>query len=189
MSENSNIGTGSETVIETDPLSNSVSRKEDCLLNDLIHWKFVAAVDILAFVVLLISGILGGVSFWALVVRALIAIVLFAVFAVGINILVVKMYPELLTIMTSDPDGSAETGAVVDIMSDAGEHTISQPFQDESESYESVNTEGDAGLETDGASRKPGSKSQSLAESFSNEHSPALMAKAIRSVIVKDEKG
>ncbi len=158
-------------------------------MNDLIHWKFVAAVDILAFVVLLLSGILGGVGFWVLVVRALIVIFLFTVFAVGINILVVKIYPELLTIMTSDSDRSVETGTVVDILSDADEHTISQPFQDESESYESVNTEGDTALETEGTSMKLKNKSQSLAESFSNEHSPALMAKAIRSVIVKDEKG
>lgn len=63
---------------------------------DNIRWKFVAAVAISAMAVSLLSGGLGGIRFGVLITRALIGGVVFTALAIGLNLLVARLFPEIL---------------------------------------------------------------------------------------------
>lgn len=86
---------------------------------DNIRWKFVAAVAILAMAVSLLSGGLGGIRFGVLITRALIGGVVFTALAIGINLLVARLFPEILEDIgagTVEADtGGSTPGSRVDI--------------------------------------------------------------------------
>ena len=89
------------------------------MLND-IRWKFGAVTAILAMAVSLLSGGLSGIGFGTLIIRALIGGVLFAGLAFGLNILIARLFPEILdfyseTESAGGEDGTGGTGTRVDI--------------------------------------------------------------------------
>lgn len=61
-----------------------------------IRWKFVVVVAILAMTVSLLSGGLSGIGLGTLLLRALIGGLIFALLAVGLNLLVARFFPEIL---------------------------------------------------------------------------------------------
>lgn len=78
-----------------------------------VRWKFVASVSIIAMAVSLVSGGLSGISFGVIVLRALIGGLLFGVLAVGLNLVIVKLFPEILdTEKVSDVEPDAPGGRV-----------------------------------------------------------------------------
>ncbi len=83
-----------------------------------IRWKFVAAIGVLAMAVSLLSGGLSGIRFGMLLVRAFVGGALFTVLAAGLNILMIRFFPEIFESGTafaaeSDDEG---TGRHVDIV-------------------------------------------------------------------------
>jgi hypothetical protein len=87
---------------------------------DNIRWKFVAAFTIFAMVVSLLFGGLRGVLLGDLIKRALIGGVVFAVLAIGLNLLIIRLFPEILETDGPgkiSPDADGETpGSRVDIV-------------------------------------------------------------------------
>ena len=88
---------------------------------DIIRWKFVAAVAIIAMAVSLLSGGLSGIRFGVLITRALIGGVVFTVLAVGLNLLVARLFPEILDSGIADeaesnPDADAPGSRVNIVM-------------------------------------------------------------------------
>ena len=75
---------------------------------DNINWKFVSAVSIVAMVVSLLSGGLGGIPLGVLVLRAFIGGGVFLVLAVALNLLIVRFFPEILEDVDSRAAGSME---------------------------------------------------------------------------------
>jgi membrane protein implicated in regulation of membrane protease activity len=71
---------------------------------DEIRWKFVASVAIIAMAVSMISGGLSGIAFGVLMFRALVGGIAFTVLAVGVNLLIVRFFPEILE--SGEFDGS-----------------------------------------------------------------------------------
>jgi uncharacterized membrane protein len=63
---------------------------------DEIRWKFVASVAIIAMAVSMISGGLSGITFSVLIFRALAGGIAFTVLAVGVNLMIVRFFPEIL---------------------------------------------------------------------------------------------
>lgn len=157
-------------------------------MQDDIRWKFVAAIVILAFVVSLVSGMLGGVGFGALAMRALIVVVLFSIIGIGLNVLLANVFPELFTFMVDDFDDSddtAETGSQVDIVAD---DDIGFSLSQENDNLGGIASMGEEFI-SDDAPIRPRAKPDAMAEIIKNEHEPSEMAQAIRTVMNKDEEG
>jgi len=167
----------------------------------IIRWRFVAASAILAMAVSLLIGGLRGIRLGTLVIRASIGSVVFTVLAIGINLLVVKLFPEFFDSMDSkgteyNGDGRSQ-GSLVD---------ITLPTE-ESESSEEVggSANGVAKQGSDGIA--PVNESDRFPDSFSevdgnfygskkdessalgSERDPEELAQAIHTVITRDERG
>ncbi|GEM_PF-664971 len=104
---------------------------------DNINWKFVAAVAIIAMAVSMLSGGLGGIPLGLLITRALIGGVVFLIFAVGLNLLLNRFFPEILDTedkisgLTEETgkeavDGIASPGSRVDIVLPAEQPEIGE---------------------------------------------------------------
>ncbi|MDF1569282.1 MAG: hypothetical protein P1P77_14780 [Spirochaetaceae bacterium] len=100
---------------------------------DEIRWKFVVSVAIIAMAVSMISGGLSGIAFSVLIFRALTGGVAFTVLAVGVNLLIVRFFPEILDSGEFDGSdasaGDEEVGGRINILMPA-EDPIS-PGEDE----------------------------------------------------------
>ena len=110
-----------------------------------IRWKFVAVVGVIAMAVSLLSGGLAGIRFGMLLMRALLGGTVFTVFAVGLNLFIVRFFPELFEAETSyagDAD-DISLGSRVDIVMPAEEPG--------SPSYEPVGADSE-GLAAEGGS-------------------------------------
>lgn len=119
---------------------------------DNIRWKFVAAVAIFAMVVSLLSGGLGGIRFGVLIMRALIGGVVFAALAVGLNLLVTRIFPEILETDgpgNFEPDADRETpGSRVDIVMPSESPGISGNSDDRDENPALEGAGSDSGSES-----------------------------------------
>ena len=80
-----------------------------------IRWRFVAATAVLAMAVSLLSGGLGGIRLITLLFRALAGGAVFAVMAVGLNILALRLYPEIF-FSADAPEDDSISSSRVDIM-------------------------------------------------------------------------
>jgi len=186
---------------------------------DNLRWKFVLIISIFAMIVSIISGGLHGIRFGVILARAVAGGIVFGIFAVLLNLIVIKYFPELLedstggmpevsqedapgsnidiTVSSEIPD---EPGSVmenlnnentVDSPEQSGESTgNSEPgaFTDDqvpgdidkySGTFEDTGTEVVSGRESRG--------SGGVAAEFEND--PEQLAKAIQTVISRDEKG
>ena len=77
-----------------------------------VDWRWAAGPAAVAFVLSLLTGVLAGVEFITLLLRAILGSVLFSVVGTGIGFLVQRQLPELLN---AQPRSSAETPHRVDI--------------------------------------------------------------------------
>jgi len=83
----------------------------------IIRWRFVAASAIVAMAVSLLSGGLRRIQLGTLMIRASIGAAVFTVLAIGINLLIVNLFPEFFDKASpekyNDDDGSP--GSLVDV--------------------------------------------------------------------------
>ena len=187
------------------------------MLND-IRWKFVAVTAILAMAVSLLSGGLSGIGFGTLIMRALIGGVLFAGLAAGLNILIARLFPEILDFYSETEsagfdagESTGGTGTRVDIelpeeapdiptaaqegSATAGETADggSDPVVPGGDSVEIA--EGDRMGDLDRFSSDfsdiddEGSSRSSKGDGVMGDHDPEEIAQAIHTVISRDEKG
>lgn len=77
-----------------------------------VDWRWAAGPAAVAFVLSLLTGVLAGVEFITLLLRAILGSALFSVVGTGIGFLVQRQLPELLTVQAR---GSAEPTHRVDI--------------------------------------------------------------------------
>ena len=172
-----------------------------------IRWKFVAAAAVLAMAVSLFSGGLGGIRLTVLLFRALIGGAVFAVMAVGLNILALRLYPELF-FSPDGPEDDSISSSRVDIMvgdearSDLGEgEPIDTEASAETAEGESDNIPGGPDDENSG-------DLESFSDAFNNhsddeksggsrvpsdvldgEYEVEEIAQAVHTVIERDKKG
>ena len=118
------------------------------MLND-IRWKFVAVTAILAMAVSLLSGGLSGIGFGTLIMRALIGGILFAGLAAGLNLLIARLFPEILDLYSDtestgpiDGDDPESTGTRVDIELPAENPVIPGADEDDRTSFQQPVPEG-----------------------------------------------
>jgi len=78
-----------------------------------VNWKLAVGVGTSALLLSVLSGVLGGVGFGALLVRALFAGTLFAALGIGLEFVVRRFLPELLDTDTP-PDLGSHVNIVVD---------------------------------------------------------------------------
>jgi len=78
-----------------------------------IDWRFGAGCATAAFVISVLFGIIGGVQFGALVLRALLGALIFAVLGIGCHRLMKSFLPELFELSKEE---KRETGETVDIV-------------------------------------------------------------------------
>jgi hypothetical protein len=77
-----------------------------------VDWRWAAGPAAAAFILSLLTGILAGVEFATLLLRAILGSVFFSVVGTGIGFVVQRQLPELLNVQ---PEGSAEPSHRVDI--------------------------------------------------------------------------
>ncbi len=96
-----------------------------------LRWKFIAVMSLLAMAVSLLVGGISGVRMGPMVVRALAGGLCFAILAAAVNVLAVRLFPELLEKEDSDaPEGASSDGDVDAAV--AGRHVnILSPEDDE----------------------------------------------------------
>jgi hypothetical protein len=85
----------------------------------LIRWKVIAVAGIVAMAVSLTSGGISGVRLGTLILRALVGGFLFAAFAAGVNLLIARVFPEILEsgyVPAAETGGGDETEHRVDIV-------------------------------------------------------------------------
>ncbi|MFO7848867.1 MAG: hypothetical protein R6V67_02800, partial [Spirochaetia bacterium] len=92
--------------------------------------KFIGGCSIFAFVISLFSGIIGGVGFFTILLRAVIGAVLFGLLGGGIVMFLERMIPELFALEGAEEaeieePGEAETGGNVDITLDEDQENSS----------------------------------------------------------------
>ena len=76
----------------------------------MINYRIIATGAAVAFVISLLSGIVGGVSLLVLLIRAVIAAVLFAAVIAGLFLVLDRFLPELSELFSSDRNVSAVMG-------------------------------------------------------------------------------
>ncbi len=183
----------------------------------MIRWKFVAAVAILAMAVSLLSGGLGGIGFGVLIFRAFLGAVVFTGLAVGLNLFVVRVFPELLEnddFSDSGVDAAMDTpGARVDIVMPAeapdsfagadeaevvngeagGSETgdSQEPDDVEADGLEALgDLDGFAGsFSEDGSDKPDSSPPKKTNNALGDNQEPEELAQAIQTVMKRDEKG
>ncbi|MFN2311827.1 MAG: hypothetical protein ABR590_07200 [Spirochaetia bacterium] len=90
-----------------------------------VNWKIAVGAGISALLLSALSGVLGGVGFGAILVRALLAGTIFAALGIGIEFVVRRFLPELL-----DADTPLDLGSHVNIVVDEEDDQPAQ-VQDE----------------------------------------------------------
>ena len=187
------------------------------LVIDNIRWKFVAVVAIIAMAVSLLSGGLSGIRIGVLIMRALMGGVAFTVLAIGLNLLVARIFPEILDTGSAveagispeaDAPGSrvnivmpSEAPGVSDILDDAGNGNAVSDTGDANEidennegieTVEPVDSMDDldrfSGSFSESDDDKPGSQ-RSNTNGPGDDYDPEELAQAIHTVIKRDEKG
>lgn len=106
--------------------------------------KIIGACAIFAFVISLLSGIIGGVGFFTILIRALLGAVLFGILSGGIAMLLERMIPELFEAAGTEDTGNgepehAENGSNVDITLDEEAESYS-PSPDSSGGMEAASS-------------------------------------------------
>lgn len=86
-----------------------------------VNWKLAVGVGSAAFLLSAVSGVVGGVGFGAIFVRALLAGLLFAAFGIGLETVVRRFLPELI-----GNDASDELGSRVNIVVDDEDEQLPQ---------------------------------------------------------------
>lgn len=181
------------------------------LVIDNIRWKFVAVVAIIAMAVSLLSGGLSGIRIGVLIMRALMGGVAFTVLAIGLNLLVARIFPEILDtgsaveaeispeadapgsrvniVMPSEAPGVSGNGNVV---SDTGDADEIDENDEDIETVEPVDSMDDldrfSGSFSESDDDKPGSQ-KSTTSGSGDDYDPEELAQAIHTVIKRDEKG
>ncbi|MCG8453753.1 MAG: hypothetical protein MI717_11280 [Spirochaetales bacterium] len=189
---------------------------------DQIRWKFVISFSLVAMVVSLVSGGLSGVPFGPLMLRMALGGVIFAVLALGLNLIVAQFFSEILSDHQSEPKevSAATTGSHVDISMPATEpelmvasmedthsdsvnqdgteqgdnetlnegvsETVSPSASEESGGLEDIEQYSDSFVEVSEEGRSP---RESASESVAGENDPQDIARAIHTMMNRDEKG
>lgn len=182
----------------------------------LIRWKVIAIAGIIAMAVSLTSGGISGVRLGALLLRAVVGGGLFAAFAVGVNILVARVFPEIIDsgyAPGEESEGEAEMAQHVDIVvpevnplrSDDDDGMGAEVLADENDSEPATPV---VSLEDDGVAdprelpdldrfsdafeeqkeNEPGS-SATQSDVPGGDKDPGELAQAIHTVLARDEKG
>lgn len=167
-----------------------------------IHWRFVVASAILAMAVSFLSGGVREVRLGTLMIRASIGAAVFTVLAIGINLLITNLFPELFDEASSGEyngnDGS--TGTLVDVTLPPEEpegsgFVDSLADDDTGEVATQINKDvapkNGSDQFSDSFSNVNGIRSESLDDASSgsrSERDPEELAKAIHTVITRDEK-
>jgi len=84
-----------------------------------VNWKLAVGIGAAAFLLSVFSGVVGGVGFGAVIVRALLAGLVFAAVGVGLELVVRRFLPELI-----DADTSSDLGSRVNIVVDDEEDQL-----------------------------------------------------------------
>ena len=110
----------------------------------MIHWKFAAFCAGIAALLSILAGLFGRVSAGNLIFRAILACIVFGGLACGMELLVRKFLPELLSggEDVDNESGEVETGGEVDIIVDDDEPVSFAPL-DEQEDTVPAAEEGD----------------------------------------------
>jgi len=165
----------------------------------IIRWRFVAASAILAMALSFLIGGMRGIRLGNLMIRASIGAAVFTVLAIGINLLVVNLFPELFDVTKSEDnkysDNDEPLGSLVDItlpsktkMAGANSDYLSTAAQAD----EGIPPENKPGLFSDSIPDVDSvrSKTHDNESSVSDgERDPKELARAIHTVITRDEKG
>ncbi len=173
-----------------------------------IHWKFVIATDVMALVISLTSGLLGGVGLGILGLRALFVLGIFSVLAIGIDILIGMIFPEILSIFATENgddsiDGDDMVGTKVDVLADddddlseggrVNDFAVSSFDNGDANAYGSGNARSgghDIAVDSYKESReRKTTGANALADTISSEFEPSEMAKAVYTVMNKDNEG
>ncbi len=204
----SNVSSDGWTVDGNFVVAYSEDGKRESVINN-VRWKFVAVIAIIAMAVSLLSGGLGGIRFGVLITRVLIGGVVFGVFAVVLNLLIARVFPEILDdgdsmeaneAVTNDSEtlGSrvdivlpSETPEVLDsseFVTDSGVDNEEAAEMDHVDEDKMDNLDKFSGSFSDTEDEKIGSGRPTF-KGPDGEHDAEELAQAIHTVITRDEKG
>lgn len=176
-----------------------------------IDWRVSTIVAGAAFVLSALIGLIGNVSFGALLVRALLSAAAFGAGAIGLRFVIDRFLPELLA--ASPPETEAEPGKSVDIVVDGEDDLTSEaaltddaPLQDalddgpEPADVDEVAVElPEANDQEESGEELPSVESmddsftevplaaESVEDVSQSGEDPAVMARAIRTVLNREE--
>lgn len=162
---------------------------------DEIRWKFVTVFSISAMALSMLSGGLSGIGLEVILIRALISGLVFALIAALLNVIVSRYFPEFFTSEEMFSGDEESLGQHVDIMSD---DEIDHSPVDYSKEVREDNVEKvmENVIDVDEAETTlsqwdalPNKEIVSTEEILGSDHDPAEIAKAIQTVINRDEKG
>lgn len=167
-------------------------------MRGLIHWRFVVASAILAMALSFLVGGIKGIHLGTLAIRASIGAVFFAVLAIGINLLVVNLFPEFFDAGKSAKNRSEDEslGSRVDITLPSEARITDNSANGDTESTakrmdKSIAPASEPGLFSDSISDvgevhyQPGYNETSV---LGSERDPEELAQAIHTVITRDGK-
>ncbi|VDA99361.1 hypothetical protein S1OALGB6SA_429 [Olavius algarvensis spirochete endosymbiont] len=168
----------------------------------IIRWRFVAASAIVAMAVSLLSGGLRRIQLGTLMIRASIGAAVFTVLAIGINLLIVNLFPEFFDKASpekyNDDDGSP--GSLVDVtlppekpessefVDDLADGDIGQVAAQVSEDVASINEPDQFSESFPDADEIRSGSPDDESSGLGRERDPEELAQAIHTVITRDEK-
>lgn len=157
-------------------------------MKDNINWPFIAVIDIMAFILSLTGGLLGGVGIGLLLLRSIVVLAVFSIIATAVNILAVKIFPEIFT-MTIDADLN-ETESAVDVLIDEGMPLENEDyFETKLHNAESDMWQDGINSNNDYSADIPGKSTNAKADALAAQHSRNEMAHAVHTMMHKNEKG
>lgn len=163
-------------------------------------WKLVIIIDILAFVVSLVGGILSGSGWGIVFIRVIASIAVFTVFALIVGLFLGKLFPDLISLDNSDMDEVDELGKAsplgshIDIITDDDFSRNAAPAYNEVlETDEDIVDDENSEMEV--TENNDFSKSHfqeedrgRIVENIAETGDPKALAKVIQNVINMDEK-
>jgi len=181
---------------------------------DAIRWRFIAVVIILAMLVSVISGGLSGIKFGAIMLRALVGGGIFSILAIVLNLVFALLFPGILESEMASEKDADRAGDQIDITIPSVSSTMKDEASipntedmDKSEQFDTDDiTDSKSGGEDSQSFDNPDDALDDFPGDFSSDehsskgislnpngtgdvHAAEDIAKAIHTVISKDEKG
>jgi hypothetical protein len=109
----------------------------------MINWKIVAIFAVFAAVIAIFSGVLGGVSFFEIIVRTIVWSIVFAGIGAVFNLVLNKYLPELLEITGSEKYSKTADGEFEAIIPEENPHVKGEKNGDDSGFYDDSDSASD----------------------------------------------